>query len=115
MFIGSKKIEGTFDLENNMVKVEFDDSSSTEMNKDLLALIQHEEKGEGTITDAVNHYFATKFVAELAMYDLGFYFTTGIGTAMQVLAHNLREQLIRKTFNCTGGDDINLKLLTKLD
>jgi len=115
MFIGSKKIEGTFDLENNMVKVEFDDSSSTEMNKDLLVLIQHEEKGDGTITDAVNHYFATKFVSELSMYDLGYYFVGGVATGMQVLSHNLREQLIRKTFNCTGGDDINLKLLTKLD
>lgn len=47
MFIGSKKIEGTFELENDKVKVEFDDSSSVEINKKLLELIQHKEKGEG--------------------------------------------------------------------
>jgi len=115
MFIGSKKIEGTFELENNMIKVEFDDNSSTEINKELLELIQSEEKGDGNIVDTINHYFATKFVAELAMYDLGYYFTSGIATSMQVLSHNLREQLFRKTFSCTGADDINLRLLTKLN
>lgn len=115
MFIGSKKIEGTFELENDKVKVEFDDSSSVEINKKLLELIQHKEKGEGGINDAINHYFSTKFVSELAMYDLGYYFTTSVSTSMQVLSHNLREQLFRNTFNCSGGDDINLRLLTKIE
>ena len=115
MFIGSKEIKGIFELENNKVKIELDDDSSTEINKNLLELIQSEEKGNGNITDCVNHYFATKFLAELAMNDLNYYFVSNVSTAMGVLAHNLRESLIKRTFDCTGGDDISLKLLTSLD
>lgn len=111
MFIGSKEIRATFDDANDMLKVELDDDSTTLINKDLLALIQTEEKGDGNITDSINHYFATRFLAELAMYDLNYYFIDNVGTAMSVLAHNLREELIKKTFDCSGGNDIRLKTL----
>jgi len=115
MFIGSKEIKATFEDKDSLIKVELDDDSSTLIHKELLALIQTEEKGNGNITDCVNHYFARKFLAELAYYDLGFYFSGHIGMALGTLAHNLREELFRKTFKCTGADDIRLKLLLGLD
>jgi hypothetical protein len=112
MFIGSKKIEATFDDKDGFSKVEFDDGNSVVINKELLGFIQTEEIGEGNIVDSINHYFSTKFLAELSMYELSYYFVNNVCTAMSVLSHNLREELIRKTFNCSGGDDINLKLFT---
>jgi len=115
MFIGNKKIQATFEDKNNKVKLEFNDNSSTLINKDLLALIQTEEESKGSVTDNINDYFARKFVAELAFYGLGFYFSNSVGIAMSTLSHNLREELFRETFKCTGADDINLRLLLKLD
>jgi hypothetical protein len=112
MFIGSKEIKVQMDKDEKNFSLEFDDGSTTVINKELLALIQTEEKGDGNITDNINNYFARKFLAELAYYDLGYYFTTNVGTAIEVLAHNLRERLISDTFGCTGGSDINLRLLT---
>lgn len=115
MFIGSKEIKATFEDVDNNVKIELDDGYSTVINKDLLALIQTEEKGDGNITDCVSHYFATKFLAELSFYGLNFYFAPNVGTHMGTLAHNLREELFRRTFTCTGADDISLRLLLKED
>lgn len=114
MFIGNKRIKVVLDDKDGMVKVDFGDSS-TLINKDLLELIQTKEEGKGNVTDNVNDYFARKFLAELAYYGLGFYFSGSVGIAMQTLSHNLREELFRDTFKCTGADDINLKLLLKLD
>lgn len=111
-FVGEKEIKEIVPVpgKENLVKVIFDEGE-TEINKDLLELITIEEKGNGNVTDNINHYFTRKFVAELSQYDLGFYFTNSIGIGIETLAHNLREELIRKTFNCSGANDISLKLL----
>lgn len=115
MFIGSKEIKVQLDKDEKNVSLEFDDGSHTDINKELLLLIQSDVKGDGNVTDNINNFFARKFLAELAYYDLGYYFSSNVGTAIEVLAHNLREKLISDTFSCSGGSDISLKLLVKLD
>lgn len=116
MFIGNKEIKMELDQENGVdVKIEFSDDTSVIINKELFNLIKSEEKNDGNVSDNINHYFAKKFVAELAFYGLDFYFANNVGIAMGTLAHNLRESLLSKTFNCTGGDSINLKLLLPKD
>lgn len=102
------------DKDDKNVSVEFDDSTSIVINKELLDLIKTEEKGNGNVTDNINDFFARKFLAELAYYNLGYYFSRNVASSIEVLAHNLREELLKKTFNCSGGDDISLKLLTDL-
>jgi hypothetical protein len=114
MFIGSKEVKVTMPKGEKELSVEFDDETSTVINKELYDLIKSEEKGAGNVTDNVNDFFARKFLAELAYYELGHYFVRNVANSMEVLAHNLREELFKKTFNCTGGDDINLKLLTSV-
>jgi hypothetical protein len=116
MFIGNKKIKAQFEQENGVdIKLEFDDNTDVVINKELFELIKSEKKNDGNVTNNINHYFAKKFVAELAYYGLDFYFANNVGVAMGTLAHNLREELFSKTFKCTGGDTINLKLLVTLD
>jgi len=115
MFIGTKEIKITLDKDEKNLSVEFvDDNNSVVINKELFDLIKSETKGTGNVTDNINDLFARKFLAELAYYDLGFYFCRNIANSIEVLAHNLREELLRSTFNCSGGDDINLRLLTKI-
>ncbi len=112
MFIGNREIKATFEEENGIdIKLELDDDSSVVINKELFDFVKSEEKGDGNISDNINYYFAKKFIAELAYYGLDFYFANNVGIAMGTLAHNLREDLFKKAFNCTGGDTINLKLL----
>lgn len=114
MFIGTKEIKVILDNEDGKsVDIEFVEAEnpSVKLNKELFDLIKSEEKSTGNITDQVNHYFAKKFVAELAYYGLEFYSASNIGTAMGVLAHNLREDLFRKTFDCDGADSVSLRLL----
>ena len=49
----------------------------------------------------------------MAYYGLDFYFVGNVGQSMGVLVHNLREELFRETFDCSGGDAIPLnKLIT---
>jgi hypothetical protein len=116
MFIGNKEVKMELEQENGVdVKIEFGDDTSTVINKELFDLIKSEDKNDGNVSDNINHYFAKKFVAELAYYGLDFYFANNVGVAMGTLAHNLREELFSKTFKCTGGDTINLKLLVTLD
>jgi len=111
MYIGEEEIKITTPDGDNSLKLDFADKSSTIINKDLYELVSSKEKGSGNITDNINHYFAKKFVAELSVYDLEFYFANSVSASMGVLAHNLREELLKKTFDCSGGDSIRLKLL----
>lgn len=118
MFIGKKKIESIMDKENGIdvvVSFEEENNSDITINKELLSLIQSEEEGEGNVTDNITHFFAKKFVSELAYYGLEYYFSRNIGVSMETLSHNLREELFRATFECSGGDDINLRLLLGID
>jgi len=115
MFIGNKEVR-TKDLENGKVLViVLEDKSEIEINKELYDIIVTEKVGDGTIMDNINNYFARKFVAELAYFDLEFYMVANIAQSMGVLVHNLREELLRKTFSCQGGDTISLKKLLKED
>ena len=115
MFIGAKEIKMVMEKDEKTVEVEFSDGKKTEINKDLLELIQTEVEGTGEVTDNVKDYFARKFLAELAYYDLKYYFAGYVSTAMDVLSHNLREELLAKTFGCTGGDDIPLIKLASVN
>lgn len=116
MYIGDKKIKAQFEQENKTdLKLEFDDGSDVVINAKLFDLIKSKVKNDGNITDSINHYFAKKFVAELAYYNLDFYFANNIGVAMGTLSHNLREELFKKAFDCSGAETIKLGLLLSLD
>lgn len=112
MYIGINKIEAKFEDKDDLVKVGFKgDHPEVLIHKELLEKIETKEKGQGSIVDTINHYFATKFLAELSYYNLDFYNAANIGQAVGTLAHNLREDLFRRTFSCNGANDIGLKLL----
>ena len=114
MYIGSKKIKEIVQDEKG-THLTFKDEPSISLSTKLYDLIVSETKGEGNATDAVNHYFSAKFVSELAEYDLDYYMVEGIGIAMRTLTHNLRENLMRNVFDCSGGDAMNLKYLVDED
>jgi len=112
-FIGDlevKEVKPVFSKEG-FVNLVLEDGSEKLINEELYKLLVTEERGVGNMTDNVRDFFARKFISELSQYDLNFYFADSIGIAMATLAHNLREELIRKTFGCSGGSDISLKLL----
>lgn len=97
--------------DGSMVEVEFADGFKTKMSGTLFYHLKTEEKGQGSVTDQINHYFAKLFLAELASNELDYYFVDNVATAMRVLAHNLREEAIKKAFECSGGDAIPLQKL----
>ena len=109
MYIGEKKIKGTSFDGNGRVKITFKgDVNEIEMNTNLFEQIKLKKEGKGSVTDAVNHLLATKFLLELSAYGLEFYQVEGISMSMKVLVHNLREELFRKTFDCSGAEGISL-------
>lgn len=114
MFIGKDKIRK--ETENgDSVDVVMKEGTEFKIKKDLLDILKTEGKGDGNITDNIRNYFARKFISELALYDLNYYFVNNVSVAMDTLAHNLREELFRKTFDCSGGDAIPLNKLIETD
>lgn len=114
MYIGKSKIKK--ETENGKdIDIIMKDGTELKINKGLLDILKTEGAGEGTITDNINNYFARKFISELSMYDLNYYFVNNISASMDTLAHNLREELFRKTFDCSGGDAIPLNQLIEQD
>lgn len=115
MYIGEKKIQSTFEQDNGKkLRVSFeDDSQEIVLTKSLFDNLVSKTKGQGGVTDNINHYFATKFLYELSAEEFEYYMVDNIAVAMRTLAHNMREDLIRETFQCSGGDAINLKLLVE--
>jgi len=112
IYIGEVEIKKVIDKNDTEVTLEFeDDIPNLDINKELFENLKKDKVGRGTITDNVNHLIATKFLMELSDYGLEYYMVENVTTAMKVLAHNMREDLIRKTFDCSGGDAI---LLSKL-
>jgi hypothetical protein len=110
-FIGEKEIIN-FTEEGDKVVIGFKDQASTvTMNKSLFEAVVKDAKGNGEITDCVRDFLARKILAELAYYDLDFYMISHIAVGIETLAHNLREDIIGKTFNCTGASDIKIKKL----
>jgi hypothetical protein len=107
-FIGNKEIEKHSNISATQVEVKVKDGEPFVIHKDIYDGIVTDELGEGTITDNVNNYFARKFLAELAHYDLDFYFSKQIGMKLEILAHNLREQKIAEKFDAVTSDSIKL-------
>lgn len=109
-FIGDREVKAESVFEDgNMVELEFADGYKTKMTYDLYFKIKSDEKGEGNVTDHVVAHFAKLFLATLAENKLDYYFAETVGRSMHTLAHNLRERLLSKTFNCSGGDAIPLE------
>lgn len=114
MFIGNKSVKMVNEKDEKTVVLEFLDEPSVTINKELFELVKTDEKGNGNVTDNINNYFARKFLAELAYYNLDYYFASSVSIAIETLAHNLREELFAKAFGSTGANDIKLiKLLDK--
>ena len=111
MYIGEKKIKGVLDLPEGEVKVMFKDGEDITINKNLLDIIQSEDKRQGGVTDAVRMVLATKFLQECADYGLEFYMLGHIGQGMETLAHNLREEAFGKAFDCQGLNGIKISKL----
>ena len=114
MYLGELEIKLVTRIEDNddEVKVNFEgEHTEITINKELLDNLTTSEKGKGNIMDNVNHYFAKIFLAQLSMYGLEYYTVDSVTMAMRVLAHNLRENAIKKAFNCSGGDSIKLNIL----
>ena len=115
-FIGEREIKSfEADRGGEFINIEFIDGYKTTMNGTVFFHVKADKETPGTVTDKVNHYFASKFIAELAEAELDYYFVSSIGTAMSVFAHNLREDAIRKAFQCSGGDAIPLQKLMPED
>lgn len=112
MYIGEQKIKGTLDQGDGFFQVGFTDNSpDITISKELLKAIKTKKKGRGNVVDNINHYYATKFLNELAKEGFDYYMVDNIAMAMRTLAHNMREELIKSTFDCGGADDISLKTI----
>ena len=109
MYVGEKKIKGTNDMPNGEVQVTFKDGGDTVMNKELFKVIQSEEKRDGMVTDVVRQTLSAKYLEDMSNYGLDFGMVEHISMGMQTLIHNLREDLVSKTFNCQGLGGITLK------
>jgi len=108
-FIGEREIAFfTAEADGSIVNVVFKEGEPAKLSGTLFFHLKTDEKGSGSLTDNINHYFAKKFLAELAEEGMEYYFVENVGTAMRILAHNLREDAIRKAFECSGGDAIPL-------
>ncbi len=115
-YIGSREVKDYRAIgDGSFVQVEYADGFSSKMSGDLFFHLNSETPGEGTVTDHINHHLATKFLSELALNELDYYFVDNVANAMRVLAHNLRENAIKKAFGCSGGDAIPLHLLIPND
>lgn len=99
--------------EKGMLNVGFKDNSDIVMSKKLFDLIATKEKGTGNVTDRVQFVLSTKYLQDMAEYGLEMNMVNFVSRGMETLAHNLREALIAKTFNCSGADRIAIdKLLS---
>lgn len=111
-YIGQYKIKKATHNPDGTTTVTFQKKTEVTLARGLFELVASEEPlANAEITDAITHTIAVKFLDELANYNLDYYFVKTIGTKLEVLAHNLREDLIRRTFDCSGGDAISLKKL----
>lgn len=111
-YLGNKKIRGTEKAAlDGSIKIIFKDDEELTMNENLYKICVHDDKRDGGVTDRVRLVLATKFLQELSEYGLGFYMISTIGQGMETLAHNLREEKISKMFDCTGTNDISIKIL----
>lgn len=115
MFIGERKIAKVVEVETDantpydVVELSFKGGEApVKMAKHLYEAISHKNQGRGSVTDAVNHFFSSKFLLELAGAGLEYYMAENVAAAMRTLAHNSREVLFSKTFNCSGGDSMSL-------
>lgn len=111
MWIGERKIKSIIDQPDGSVNVSFKDSHEININKELLKVIRTKKKGKGLVTDVTRHVLATKFLMEMAEYDLDFGMVEHIAQGMHTLAHNMREDLFSKSFDCAGANNIKLKKL----
>ncbi|KKQ99942.1 MAG: hypothetical protein UT24_C0020G0010 [Candidatus Woesebacteria bacterium GW2011_GWB1_39_12] len=116
MYIGRYKILKTRNLDDSFIEITLKEHRPITLHKELYDLVIQETPMENAeVTDAIVHTFAVKFVSELAKYKLDFYLGRTIGEKMGILCHNLRERLLAKTFNCSGGDNISLdKVIERL-
>jgi len=110
-YIGENEVVGIFEADDNYVKVSFKDHPELKIKRSLFDKLVTDRKSQGrNVTDMVNHYFAVKFLADLAENELGYYMVLNVATAMQTLAHNLRESLCKRTFG-ESLSELNLKKL----
>ena len=93
MFIGELEVTDIV-KSGESLEIHFEgEHPSVTLRESLYDIIKSEEKRAGNISDVVNHVLSTKFLSEMADFGLEFYAVEGVGTAMRVLAHNLREEL----------------------
>lgn len=113
MFIGDKEVvkEMLFEDQPDLVEITVEEQEPFCMSLEVYEAIKSEEKSSGSITDRVTHYFASKFLSDLAKHNLNFYMAENVGAALGTLAHNAREKLIGKTFDCGGALDIKLSTI----
>jgi hypothetical protein len=110
MYIGSYKIKKKTPQDDGTILLSLKGHPDFPINPKLLELVETDAPlKDANVTDAITHVIAVDIIDKLASYELDYYFVNNIAMKINVLAHNLREDLIRKTFDCSGGDAINLK------
>ena len=110
MFVGEYEVKSLeHDGDETIVTLKGHDDIT--INDELLTLIMRPVKNEGSVTEAITHVLASKYLSELADYGLELYMIDSITQGMRTYAHNLREEAIGKAFDCTGALDIRLDKL----
>lgn len=114
MFIGKHEVtkEVYIDDEDGKTRVEIhfdeskDESGSTKrpltMRKELYDVIKAEVKSEGDVTDRVRHFFCSKFLQELAEYEMDCFMVGVVTRGMDNLILNAQEAAVSKKFECEG-------------
>jgi hypothetical protein len=112
-FIGENKVLGEFDVGEGMVKLVFEGHPEITMSRKLYDIIVLDKKYNGNVTDRISTTLATKFLKEMADYGMEINMVPNVVSFMGNLAHNLREELLKRTFG-RGGNDLPLSLIIKM-
>ena len=112
-FIGENKIRMEADAGDGMVKLTFDSHPDIVISKKLYDVVVANKQFNGNVSDRICTTLATKFLTEMADYGLEINMVPNVVAFMGNLAHNLREELFKRTFG-KGGNDLPLSLIIKM-
>ena len=110
MYIGDKKVKKEVE-DGTTVKFTLDDGKEHELHRELYDLMKTEEKTAGEVFDLIRSAVATKFLAQMADWELDFGTVEQIAMGLNNLARNLLEGVVARTFDAKSIREIKLRRL----
>lgn len=108
MYLGEGEIKKTME-DGEMVEVTFADDKVIRINKELFEMIQTDKKVNQPYQYLINSALATKFLEQMAKYNLEYKYVSSVAQSMITLAFNIRDEKVAKKFFVEHPDEISLK------